>query len=175
MKEWLKSLSSAMLYFSLLDSRRAMMHLVIGISIFILPNWLLVNNTLVRMWKEAAVAWFKVLPCHLSEGLRKPTVNLSQDSWHPSQDKIRHLPNTRRTAVWGNMLGVLVLFHGEWVIVFKIVLTVVLATFMCIVVNFCRFYASGSWSQFCLLHHVNFVTTPMSLFHFMISRIWHLC
>jgi hypothetical protein len=169
--KWLKSLSSAVLYYFL--SRRAMMHLVIVISIFIVPNWLLVNNKLVRMWKEVAIALFKVLSCHLSEWLRKPTINLSQDSWHPSRDKIRHLPNTRHTTHAGCFCVV------PWVMSYHhqncSYCSSCYLQIMCIVLNCCRFCASGSWSQYCLLHHINFVTTPISLFHFMISRIWHLC
>jgi hypothetical protein len=36
-----------------------------------LNGWMIVNNELERIWKEAAVVWCKLLFLHFLEGLRK--------------------------------------------------------------------------------------------------------
>jgi hypothetical protein len=38
------------------------------------------------VWKEAVLAWFKVLTRHLPAGIEESYKNLSQDNIHPSWD-----------------------------------------------------------------------------------------
>jgi hypothetical protein len=49
----------------------------------------MVNNKLERIWKEAVVAYFKVLSWHLPEGLRKTTKTISQVRLSPSKMLMR--------------------------------------------------------------------------------------
>lgn len=44
----------------------------------IIQHRMLVNNEVVRMWKEMILSHFEVLQCMLLEGLRRTTKNLSQ-------------------------------------------------------------------------------------------------
>jgi hypothetical protein len=56
------------------------------ISDFLVLNERKINeNELKRIWKEAVVTLFKVLPWHLSGG-SKESLNLSQVRWLPGQD-----------------------------------------------------------------------------------------
>jgi hypothetical protein len=57
---------------------------------------LYVNDELERTWKEAIVAYFKVLPRHPAGGTEENLENLSQCIRSLGRDFTRELPNTKQ-------------------------------------------------------------------------------
>jgi hypothetical protein len=70
-----------------------------------------VNNELERTWKEAVIAYFKILSCHFLEELIKIMKKFSQDSSCGGQDLNQAPPEYKSEALYLESTFSAKLFH----------------------------------------------------------------